>query len=121
MRFVPLHTKYIPSIIELADKEIGKDYYTQAELIEQIRRSTWKNKQLSFLAFDKEHLIGFRLTSAPGMWTHGRGKGLSPHLWPHALQDSAYFQSCFISNKYTILFIIKFQVNLYTLVISCFV
>ena len=100
MRYVPLHSTYLQSIIELADREIGQSYYDKTELIEQIHRGTWKGQQLSFLAFEGDELVGFRLTSAPGKWNHGRGKGLSPHLWPFSLEESAYFQSCFVSEKY---------------------
>ena len=100
MKIVPLDENYMEPLIALADREIGVSYYTPADILAQIDRSTWKGKQLSYLAFDGDEMIGFRLTSAPGKWEHGRGMGLSPHLWPFELKESAYFQSCFVSAAY---------------------
>ena len=101
MEFVPLHSQYLDSIIELSDREIGTSYYCISDLKEQLYRSSYKDEQLSVLVFERGELIGFRLTAAPGKWDHGRGKGLSPHLWPYPLAKAAYFQSCFVSGNYT--------------------
>jgi len=100
MKIVPLDSSYMEQLIDLADREIGVSYYSQHEILEQIKRSSWQGKQLSYLAFDEDELIGFRLTSAPGKWNHGRGMGLSPHLWKFPVEDSAYFQSCFIASSH---------------------
>ena len=100
MKIVPLDAAYTQQLINLADREIGVAYYTAESILKQIERSSWKGKQLSYLAFQEEELIGFRLTSAPGKWDHGRGMGLSPHLWPFELEQSAYFQSCFVSASF---------------------
>lgn len=97
IEYRPLHEKWSEEIIKLADTLVGKDYYTHEIIADQIVRSTWKGQQLSFLAFENKQLIGFRFTSAPTQWTHGRGEALSPHLWPYPQEETAYFQSCFIA------------------------
>ena len=98
IELVPLGHEHFADIIALADREIGANYYTEETLNEQADRSSFCGQQLSFLAFDGPTLVGFRLTSAPGKWTHGRGKGLSPEKWPFAIEEAAYFQSCFVSH-----------------------
>lgn len=42
-------------------------------------------------------ILGVRISYPPENWKKGKGQGLCPNKWPHALSDTAYFQSLFIS------------------------
>jgi GNAT superfamily N-acetyltransferase len=39
-----------------------------------------------------------RLTYPPGQWEHGKGHGLEPRKWPHAISETGYFQSLFLAS-----------------------
>ena len=88
-------------IIALADREIGEGYYNHNDLSILHAQSEYRGHCLSFVACVEESLIGFRLTLAPGTWSHGRGDGLRPDKWPAPVEESAYFQSCFIQSAWS--------------------
>ncbi len=95
---------FLPSDIQrvrqFADQEIGVGYYTEAELIENQKKSVGKNGEISsFLLIDEttDQVKGLRLAYPPGNWEHGKGSAQRSDLWPHPLSETAYFQSLFLS------------------------
>ncbi|MBC7370330.1 MAG: GNAT family N-acetyltransferase [Bdellovibrionaceae bacterium] len=93
--------KDIPAVRAFTDAVIGKNYFSEAELLENLQKSQAKtdngNVVTSFVLVDGNKIMGLRLAYAPGLWSKGKGKKLRPDLWrtPHA--ETAYFQSLFLS------------------------
>lgn len=111
-----IHTLRRSDLAELkqfTDQTIGAGYYSAAELEEIFEKSLAKPlggdvsgpktgemmKMCSLLLKDGHEILGVRFTYPPGKWSHGKGEGLNPKLWPHGLHETAYFQSLFLSDK----------------------
>jgi hypothetical protein len=86
-----------PAVAALADRAIGPGYYSVAEVLDYLRRSTAGGQAFSYVALRDDALLGFRFVLPPGAWQHGRGHGLSPEDWPGVQAKAAYFQSCFVA------------------------
>ena len=92
----------IAQVKKFADRAIGEGYYSETELTEIQKQSISASGRIcSFLLIDEhaDKVVGFRLAYPPGNWDHGKGRKLRPDLWPTALQDTAYFQSLFVSSE----------------------
>lgn len=93
----PMRLSDLPNVKSFTDREIGQDYYSSSELEDIFARSR-KNGVVCSLVLEKEGEIhGIRLSYPPGQWQKGKGKGLNPERWPHAIEHTAYFQSLFLS------------------------
>lgn len=91
----------IPAVKEFTDKEIGKGYYKLEELIENQKKSVSSEGLItSFLLIDEKDnsIKGLRLAYPPGTWSHGKGAALRDDLWPFPIDQTAYFQSLFVSS-----------------------
>ena len=97
---VPITEVPPASIKKLTDQEIGEDYYSLDELVLKIESSKVENQVSSFVLLDGSDVVGLRLSFPPGKWKQGKGAELSPQLWPHPIEQTAYFQSLFISQKW---------------------
>lgn len=108
----PLRESDLPKLKAFTDQAIGEGYYSFAELEDIFKRSCVNGdttKMCSLLLKSKpapkadpstgDEIFGVRFTYPPGNWNHGKGRGLNPEKWPHALKDTAYFQSLFLSEK----------------------
>lgn len=101
LKIRPIEEKDLFRIQEFTDQEIGTGYYSLEEVKEIYKKSSKNGAISSFLLEDPQGKIqGIRLSYPPGNWTHGKGQGLNPQLWPHPLEDTAYFQSLFVSDAY---------------------
>lgn len=90
----------ISAIQRFTDREIGENYYSPEELHKVFERSQIGGVMCSLVLVDEDgEICGLRLTYPPGQWAHGKGKGLRPDQWPHLLNETAYFQSLFLSAK----------------------
>lgn len=99
LRIQPLEKSNLQALREFTDREIGAGYYSAAELEDIYQRSVKSGVMYSLVLLDDKGAIqGARITYPPGQWEHGKGKGLSPSKWPHALDQTAYFQSLFMSD-----------------------
>lgn len=97
----PLKKSDIDSVKKFTDQAIGTNYYSVPEL-EDIYQKSLFNSTMCTLVLEIEGLIqGVRITYPPGKWSKGKGKGLSPALWPHEMDHTAYFQSLFIAPDLT--------------------
>lgn len=92
----PIKVEDLEAIKIFTDKVIGKDYYRAAEIKDICSRSQSDSIQCSFLLEIEKQIKGIRITFPPSGWETGKGKGLSPELWPYPLSETAYFQSLFI-------------------------
>jgi GNAT superfamily N-acetyltransferase len=81
------------------DREIGAGYYSAKEVADIFKRSINNGITCSFLLEDESQQIkGIRLSFPPRQWQSGKGRGLQPRTWPHAIEDTAYFQSIFLAS-----------------------
>src|ERR1700743_2900881 len=99
-RIRPMENRDLIAIRQFTDREIGGVYYSAVEL-EGIFNRSLKDGVMCSLVLVNGHneIMGIRFTYPPGQWEHGKGKGLEPQKWPHRMEDTAYFQSIFLSNK----------------------
>ncbi len=115
----PFSESDLPKLKQFTDQAIGEGYYSDEELRDIFKRSfgpgagsgggsagepkmcslLLKSKAASGASPDDSEILGVRFTYPPGNWNHGKGRGLNPEKWPHALKDTAYFQSLFLSEK----------------------
>ena len=100
-RIVPFTPEYIPAAVIFTDQQIGKNYYSIAEMTENQKHSVANSGETtSFLLLDfKNQIQGLRLAYPAGNWAHGKGNRLRPDLWPFPFEKSAYFQSLFITEE----------------------
>ncbi len=85
------------SIKYFTDQEIGDGYYSVEEIKQMVDRSSAATGSCSFVLLNKDQVGGIRISFPPGQWQHGKGQALSPHRWPFAIDQTAYFQSLFIA------------------------
>ncbi len=95
----PLEVADLKALKAFTDREIGAGYYSVEELEDILKRSQKNGVMASFLLLDEDGIQGVRFTYPPGQWHHGKGQGLNPQLWPYKLEETAYFQSLFLSAK----------------------
>lgn len=89
----------LSKVKSFTDREIGQDYYSPDELSDIFNRSE-KNGIVCSLVLEKNgEIFGIRLSYPPGRWQKGKGHGLHPERWPHRIEDTAYFQSLFLSGE----------------------
>lgn len=90
-----------PAVARFADRFVGVDYYPAADLLDYLARTTVGAITTSYVAEQGDRVVGFRIVMPPGRWASGRGNGLTPERWPHPLEATAYFQSCFVDTSLT--------------------
>lgn len=88
----------VQSVAALADRLVGDDYYTPELVAQTMERSTYEGQVFSYVATLGGTLVAFRFVFPPGRWEHGRGDGLAPGRWKAPLEQTAYFQSCFVDH-----------------------
>ena len=96
-----LRQKDLPALKKFTDQVIGQGYYSEAELEDIFKRSFAGHIMCTFVLEIDGHIRGMRITFPPGQWSHGKGEGLTPSKWPHALSETAYFQSLFLDPTLT--------------------
>jgi ribosomal protein S18 acetylase RimI-like enzyme len=95
-----LEQKDLPAVHNFTDKHIGAGYYTLGELQLIFERSCKDGVMYTLLLENNNSEIqGIRITYPPGKWQKGKGQGLHSERWPHALAETAYFQSLFLSDE----------------------
>jgi len=85
-------------VSSLADRLVGDAYYTPEIVSETREQSRFKGKIFSYVALSRGEVVAFRFVLPPGRWEHGRGSGLAPARWTAPLEETAYFQSCFVDH-----------------------
>ena len=100
----PLARRDLGLLKEFTDRTIGAGYYSEKELEEIFDKSESEKsgsaKMCSLLLRDPSgEILGVRFTYPPGRWSRGKGEGLNPSRWPHPIEQTAYFQSLFLSDK----------------------
>ena len=96
----PLESDDLSDVVKFCDLNIGKNYYSSPEMKQIFEKSQSNGVMCSFVLWDKEAIVGVRLTYAPGQWTKGKGSGIHPELWSVPAERVGYFQSLFVSDNY---------------------
>lgn len=101
MQIQPFEKSHVEKVLLFADRFIGQDYFTTAELDLTVENSVDPKAKTncSFVLIDEnENLKGFRLTLPPGNWSHKTTalQGLSQSLWKVPLEKTAYFQTVLV-------------------------
>jgi ribosomal protein S18 acetylase RimI-like enzyme len=100
MQIRPFTRADIPFVKKFTDESIGHNYYTEAELHEAHDRSLSQGVMCSFLLIgENNEVLGLRLAYPPGQWSKGKGNKLHVESWKVHLNETAYFQSLFLSSK----------------------
>lgn len=109
LRIEPLEHRDLGRLKEFTDRTIGAGYYSEKELEEIFEKSVAANleprksgsaQMCSLLLRDLDgEILGVRFTYPPGRWSRGKGEGLNSSKWPHTIEETAYFQSLFLSDK----------------------
>ncbi len=98
LKIRPFKKADLKAIRQFTDREIGAGYYSEKEIQSIFERSSKNGVMCSLLLEDSNGEIrGVRISYPQGQWKHGKGKGLCSEKWPHSLDETAYFQSSFIS------------------------
>jgi ribosomal protein S18 acetylase RimI-like enzyme len=96
----PVVSSDIPVLLSFTDKWIGYNYFGQTELTQYFDQSCIDDKVCSFVAVNKNDIVGLRLTLAPGKWIDKNTRGLSPLKWDVDPNKLAYFKSLFIAQDF---------------------
>lgn len=99
-----LQQSELGALKSFTDRSIGQGYYSAQELEDIFERSfgvdaTGTKHMCSFLLKEAGKILGVRITYPPGLWNHGKGKGLTQQKWPFQLSQTAYFQSLFLDES----------------------
>lgn len=98
----PLQAQDLDALRRFTDHAIGTGYYSAQEVQDIWQRSqTAKGEVLTLVLENSQGLCGVRITYPPGRWKKGKGRGLTIEKWPHALSQTAYFQSLFVAPQLT--------------------
>ena len=84
------------AVAALAERLMGRGYYSADQVRDMLARSTCDDRVYSYVAVDGAEAVGARFSLPPGAWSGGRGRGLSPDRWPVPLPDCGYFQTSFV-------------------------
>lgn len=86
----PLEIEDFPSVILLGNTVHGEGYLTKSSLMAMRNRGIKAGINASFVLYQHDKLIGFRLTYAPGQWP--MDQWCSPEQWGMRVQDLCYFK-----------------------------
>lgn len=90
----------IMAVKEFTDKAVGEGYYSVEELTRYQKNSIADSGDFCSFVLKEENsdqVHAIRLAFPPRNWQHGKGQQLRPDLWPTSLDETAYFQSLFVS------------------------
>jgi ribosomal protein S18 acetylase RimI-like enzyme len=92
----------IEGVTRFADKAIGDNYYSIAEVRDIFERSQKNGIMCSFVLVregNDSEILGIRLSYPAGKWKKGKGQGLRPDTWNVPEDSVGYFQSLFIAEE----------------------
>lgn len=82
-----------------ADKWIGKNYFSEIELLDYYQKGKKNNIQCSFVALNSsDEIIGIRIVFAPAQWEDSFSNKISTDKWIN--KEAGYFKSLFIDSRY---------------------
>lgn len=85
-------------IIELGNHVHGDGYLDSTNIQLWFDKGFRHDINSSFVAYDKDRIIGFRISFSPGNWSPD--KWYSPELWKTSLDSTAYFKCNTVDEHY---------------------
>lgn len=82
--------EHFDQVIDLATRVHGENYLGNHNVEDFYQRGFKQNINASWVALDKQKLVGFRITYANGNWAPD--KWCSPALWQVSLEQVCYFK-----------------------------
>lgn len=98
LHFRPMTVADFAAVITLGNKVHGDNYLTSENLADYFARGQQQGRNLQWVAFADDKLVGLRLTFAPGCWPID--SYCSPHKWPVAAEQMCYFKCAAIDQDY---------------------
>ena len=86
------------AIIELGNHVHGDGYLDLPSITEMLEKSISADLNSSYVMYDGDKLVGFRITYAPNNWE--LDKWCTPDLWPISKEQVAYFKCNTIDPDY---------------------
>lgn len=101
-QIVDLSAQDIPEIIEFADLNIGKGYYTTATTKEILNAASAKDPTtcLGMRDLNTQKLIAIRISLPPGTWMNRFSYGQLTEKWGVDPKNVGYFKSLFLDPSY---------------------
>jgi ribosomal protein S18 acetylase RimI-like enzyme len=100
-RIRPISVFDIQKIVDFADQWIAENYYKKSQLRALLMKGVREDVNASFVALDKNKIIGFGLAFAPSEWiTQDDEFNLSSHLWNVPSDDVAYLKNLVVDKNY---------------------
>jgi GNAT superfamily N-acetyltransferase len=85
-------------VISLGTKVHGEGYIDQLTVKSWFEEGLYRDINPSFVAYDNNKLVGFRLTFAINQWSID--KWCSPEKWQHSPRDVCYFKCNTVDGNY---------------------
>jgi GNAT superfamily N-acetyltransferase len=85
-------------VISLGNQVHGDGYLNPQNIQQWYQQGLKENINASYVAYDKERLVGFRITFAPGQWLIDQW--CSPKLWHHDRDKVCYFKCNTVDENY---------------------
>lgn len=98
IQLFPLSPKHFEDVIKLGNIVHGDNYLNTHDLQEMYQQGLVEDHNLSFVAYDKTTIVGFRITFAPNQWSID--KWCTPSGWQHPSNSVCYFKSIAIDDTY---------------------
>ncbi len=86
------------AVIELGNLVHGSGYVNEQEIVDWHKKGLKDGINCSYVAYDGDKLVGFRITYSPGTWQ--TDQWYSPELWKTKLEDTAYFKCNTVDEHY---------------------
>lgn len=98
LHFRPMTAADFAAVIVLANKVHGDNYLTESNLSDYFARGLKQGRNLHWLAFANNQLVGLRLTFAPGNWDVD--DFCTPSGWPVSREQMCYFKCAAIDQDF---------------------
>ncbi|RUO26484.1 GNAT family N-acetyltransferase [Aliidiomarina minuta] len=98
LHFRPMTAADFAAVIVLANKVHGDNYLTESSLSDYFTRGLQQGRNLHWLGFADNQLVGLRLTFAPGNWDID--SFCTPSSWPVSTEQMCYFKCAAIDQDY---------------------
>lgn len=90
--------KDFAAIIELGNYVHGDGYLNEQNIVDWYNKGIKQKINASYVAYDGDKLVGFRITFSPGNWQ--LDQWYSPKLWQTTPEETAYFKCNTVDEHY---------------------
>lgn len=98
LTIIPFEPEHYADVLKLGNEVHGDNYLSMESLAKMYEISFANDINASFVAYDGDKLVGFRLTYAAGRWPIDQW--CSPELWGHDADKVCYFKCNTVAEDY---------------------